>query len=305
MLKTLIRPAMIFIPLGIGMCLPQLHQYAFMLRWLLMVMLFFVFLKLDLKDLKFRRSHFLLLAANLLIGTGAFLITLYATGNTSLAQAAFFTGITPTATAASVVMGFMRGNVGYMVTSFVTTNIGISLALPLLLSWVCGNSSANFMLRVLESLIFLLAIPALAAFILRKLHPDSRKWPAGLAMFNFSLWSVGLLIMAGSAAEFFRINPEFSPWIIAETAMISLLLCIFNFTAGYFLGEKELRHETSQSLGQKNTTLTVYLALIYAGPLAAIGVISYVFWHNTYNAIQLYIFDRRKQLEEKSKNQEA
>ncbi|MBR2374427.1 MAG: transporter, partial [Lentisphaeria bacterium] len=61
----------------------------------------------------------------------------------------------------------------------------------------------------------------------------------------------------------------------------------------------------SQSLGQKNTTLTVYLALIYAGPLAAIGVISYVFWHNTYNAIQLYIFDRRKQLEEKSKNQEA
>ena len=182
-----------------------------------------------------------------------------------------------------------------MITSFVTTNVGIALALPLLLSWVCGNGSADFILRVLESLVFLLAIPALAAFIVRKIRPDSRQWHAKFAMFNFSLWTCCLLLMSGTAAEFFRSNPELSPWIIAETALISLILCLFNFTLGYFLGEKGLRHETSQSLGQKNTTLTVYLALVYAGPLAAIGVISYVLWHNTYNAVQLYIFDRREQ----------
>ena len=67
-LKTLIRPAMIFVPLALGMCFPQADALNFMIRYCLMIMLFVVFLKLDLHELKLYRSHFLLTAANLLIG---------------------------------------------------------------------------------------------------------------------------------------------------------------------------------------------------------------------------------------------
>ena len=73
------------------------------------------------------------------------------------------------------------------------------------------------------------------------------------------------------------------------------MICAASFTIGSFLEKKRLRRESSQSLGQKNTTLTIYLALVYASPLAAMGVISYVLWHNSYNAIQLFLVDRKKQ----------
>ena len=292
MWKTLIRPAMIFIPLGLGVFFPGAGAYSFLIRYLLMIMLFMVFLKLDLRQLAFRRSHFLLFGANLLVGVGAYLIVRSVAGNGPLAQAAFFTGITPTATAAAVVMGFLGGNVGYVITAFVLTNVGMALLLPWLLGWICGNTSFGFILNVGENLFFLLVIPAVIAFVVRRFHPAAEKWPSRFATANFGLWSACLFIIAASASANFRANPGISPWIIGETALIALAICVLNFTAGYFLGEKGLRHEASQSLGQKNTTLTIYLALVYAGPLAAFGVISYVLWHNSYNAVQLFLTDR-------------
>ena len=95
--------------------------------------------------------------------------------------------------------------------------------------------------------------------------------------------------------HFLQNNPQLSRWIIVESCLIAMVICTLNFTLGYYLGEKGLRREASQSLGQKNTTLTIYLALVYASPLAAMGVISYVLWHNSYNAIQLFLVDRKKQ----------
>ena len=74
-----------------------------------------------------------------------------------------------------------------------------------------------------------------------------------------------------------------------------------SFSAGALLEKKRYRRESSQSLGQKNTTLTIYLALVYAGPLAAMGVISYVLWHNSYNALQLFRVDQRKRKKEERK----
>ena len=298
MWKTLLRPAMIFIPLGLGLFFPEAGAWKFLIRYLLMIMLFMVFLKLNFKELRLRRSHWLLLAVNLAIGISAYVLTRWLSGNETLAQAAFFTGITPTATAASVVMGFLRGNVGYVITAFIVTNAGMTLFMPFLLGWVCGNISFDFMSQVAKSLLFLLVIPACVAWCVRKIYPAAREWPKKMATATFSLWSATLFIIAASAAEFFRDNPGVSPWIVAKMALVALLICAVSFGVGALLEKKRLRREASQSLGQKNTTLTIYLALVYSGPLASMGVISYVLWHNSYNAIQLFLIDRRQKLKE-------
>ena len=294
MLKNFIRPAMIFIPLGLGMFFPQAAVLSSSIRYLLMVMLFMVFLQLNLKELKIRKSHFKLLIVNAIVGVVSYLAAWWITRDETLAKAAFFVGITPTATAAAVVMGFLNGNVGYVITSFVFTNVGIAFVMPPLMAWVCGDTSWDFMLRVFESLFYLLVIPFSIAMVVRKLYPPAREWPKKTKTATFSLWSITLFIIAAIAADFFKNNPDVSLWIVGKTALIALIICAVNFSAGYWLGEKDLRHEASQSLGQKNTTLTIYLALVYAGPLAAMGVISYVLWHNSYNAIQFFLHDRKK-----------
>ncbi len=294
MWKTLIRPAMIFVPLTLGVFFPEADRFNFLIRYLLMTMLFMVFLRLDLSELKVRRSHFLLLAVNLLLGIGSYFFTLYLTGNKDLAQAAFFVGITPTATAAAVVMNFLKGNVGYVITSFVMTNVGIALLMPFLLGWICGNTSWSFMFKVAETLTFLLVIPLFLAKILRWICPQAKELPEKLATASFALWSVCLFIIAASAAQFFKQNPDLSRFLAIEIALLALVICAVNFSVGYILGEKGFKREASQSLGQKNTTLTIYLAFTYAGPLAALGVISYVLWHNSYNAVQMFLIDRHE-----------
>ncbi len=294
MLKNLLRPAMIFVPLGLGMLFPQAACTSFLIRWLLMIMLLMVFLGLNIKDMKLRKSHFIILLANLIIGVSCYFAVKFISGDDTLAKAAFFAGITPTATAAAVVMGFLSGNVGYVLTAFVVTNLGIACVLPPLMGMVCGDTSWIFMLRVLESLAFLLVIPYVASRIVLKIHPAACEWPKKVRTATFSLWSITLFIIATTAAEFFQKNPDISLVIVGKIALIALLICVANFAIGHWIGEKNFKRESSQSLGQKNTTLTIYLALVYAGPLVAMGVISYVLWHNSYNAIQFFFHDRKK-----------
>jgi BASS family bile acid:Na+ symporter len=54
------------------------------------------------------------------------------------------------------------------------------------------------------------------------------------------------------------------------------------------IGGREFPREASQSLGQKNTTFTIYLALAYASPVVALGPTFYVIWHNLWNSWQLH-----------------
>jgi len=68
---------------------------------------------------------------------------------------------------------------------------------------------------------------------------------------------------------------------------IAAVICLINFNLGRILGGKEFSLEMSQTLGQKNTTLVIWISLTYFSPLIALGPIFYLIWHNLYNSYQL------------------
>jgi BASS family bile acid:Na+ symporter len=65
-------------------------------------------------------------------------------------------------------------------------------------------------------------------------------------------------------------------------------LCVVNFSLGRFIGGKKYSFEAGQSLGQKNTIFSTWVALNFFHPLAALGPIFYILCHNLYNAYLLY-----------------
>lgn len=292
MLKTLIRPALIVAAFAAGYCVPEAKTLTFLIRYLLLVMLYFVCLQVKPVQLKPHKSHWKILAANIVIGVVAW-GGLLLSGQTVLSGAAFFTGITPTASAAPVIIRFLGGNVSYVVVAFLITNVGISAALLGLIPLVTGNYTLGFFGDVAGNLLIIMGIPALLALFTRKWIPSSREWPAKLPFLSFTLWLAMLFITAGSASSFIRNTPDLPPMVLLEIAGISLGLCAVNFIVGYFLGEWRFRRESSQSLGQKNTMFTLYLALTFTSPLAAMGPTFYVLWHNLWNAMQMFFHDRR------------
>ena len=302
MMKSLIRPLMIAVAFIAGYFCPWAHEYNWMIRILLIIMLYLVCLQVKFKQLKPHFSHWKILSFNILVPLILWGI-LKLCGQEDFAKIAFFTAITPTANAAPVIIRFLGGSVSYVVAAFIITNLGVSTAMLGLLPLVTGDFTLVFFLNVAVNLAIIIGVPIAAATVTRLFWQKAKEWPAKLANFSFFLWVVTLFIIAGSASFFIRSNPEISPMILLEIALMSAFICILNFAGGRFMGEKRYRRESSQSLGQKNTTFTMFLALHFANPLVAMGPTFYVLWHNLWNALQMLIHDRRQMKKKEMRRQ--
>jgi BASS family bile acid:Na+ symporter len=281
------RTAALLLAMLVGALIPQAHVLAGAIRWLVMAMLFLVFLQTRLTRAALHRTHLWLLVANIVIGFAAWAIGGWI-GGRDLALAAFFAGITPTATAAPVIVSFLRGRVDYVIAAFMLTNLVITACLPLFLPAVLGQVNSGAFLHVLGSVTLVVFLPMALASGLRRIHADAAKWPGHLRNFSFGMWVTALFLISAQTSYFVRGQSEAGHALLLKIAVFTCVLCAVNFAVGRLLGGREFSREASQSLGQKNTTYTIYLALTYANPVVALGPTSYVLWHNLWNSWQLH-----------------
>ena len=268
-----------------------------LIRWLIVIMMFLVFLQVRVSWRTLRLGHLNILLANIGIGMGSwFLCRIF--GSSELAMAAFFTGTTPTATAAAVIVHLLGGRVEYAVSAFLTTNLGMALLLPFLIPVAIGNPAPTVFADVIRSLLVVIGIPLAAAVPIRLFCKKATELPKKLKNFSFFLWVGAIFLIIANASAFLHGQSHLPKTVLLEIAAISLAICAFNFWFGQFLGGKKFRRESSQVLGQKNTTLTIYLALANANPLVALGPTFYVLWHNGWNTWQLHRYGRRRHLRE-------
>lgn len=287
MISGLTRTVGILAAIVLGALLPQAHAFAWLIRWFVIVMLFSVFLQTRLSRDSLQRSHGWLLAANFGIGFVAWGIGALL-GGRDVALAAFFCGITPTAIAAPVIMSFLGGQVAYVVAAFMLSNLTVAASLPVLLPFVLGHPTPDAFAQVTRSVAGVFFAPFAAAWLLRTLHPAAMAWPKKLGNVTFGMWCCSLFLITANASAFLRSQSNLPRTAVLEIAVASLLVCAVGFALGRVIGGRQFPREASQSLGQKNTTFTIYLAMTYASPLVALGPTFYVLWHNLWNSWQLH-----------------
>jgi bile acid:Na+ symporter, BASS family len=291
--SSLIRTGVILSALFLGILVPQAHVAAPYMRWLVLAMLFLVFLQTRFSRAAFQRSHLKLFAANIVIAFAAWGVALGVTDR-DIALSAFFAGITPTATAAPVIIGFLGGRVDYVVTALLLSNLGIAALLPMILPLVLGRSTSADFAHVLGSVALVVFIPMAIAWGLRAIHPPAFEWPKRLRNISFGMWMTMLFVITANASQFVRQHTEVPHATLLQIAGFSLAVCATSFATGRWIGGKEFPREASQSLGQKNTAFTIYLALLYTNPLVALGPTCYIVWHNLWNSWQLHRLARRE-----------
>jgi BASS family bile acid:Na+ symporter len=273
--------------IALGAVVPQAYVGAWAIRWLVVGMLFFVFLQTRLSRDAIHRSHLVLLAANIVLGFAGWALG-WLIGGHDVALATFFAAITPTATAAPVVVNFLRGRVDYVIAAFLLTNLFIAALLPVILPFVLARGTPGLFTQVLGSVGLVVFVPMGAAWLLRAVHPQSADWPRHLHNVSFGMWVLALFLITANASHFIQSHPELPRNDLARIAIATALVCAANFAVGRLIGGQRFGREASQSLGQKNTTLTIYLALTYANPVVALGPTCYVVWHNLWNSWQLH-----------------
>ena len=313
-MRSQIKTIALFGVFAAGFFCPQASAFKFLIRYLIALMMFFSLLKLRPARRPLRREHAVIFLVNVLLGVGAWAV-FFLSGCRTAAEMAFFTGIAPTGTAAGVVTGLLGGRRDFVISSCVATNLGMAFLLPFLIPLVTGMESAGIFLRVAGDLAFVLGLPFFAAFLCRTALTKPPSCPfasrksseegllrglpcrtaeavsAGLFRYSgdisFYLWCVTIFLIIANASSFLRARSRGWQEAVAAAA-ISLVLCFLGFSLGRCIGGRKRSLECGQALGQKNTTLTLYLALVYAAPAAALGPAFYVIWHNSWNALQLW-----------------
>jgi BASS family bile acid:Na+ symporter len=271
------------IAIVLGILFPQACSYSFLIQPLLMFMLFLPFLELKIKT--FYKSTLWIALANLGIAIAAYLLLF--SFNSDLAFVSFITAIAPTGITAPAVASFLALDVEYVTLSVILTNSIIALTLPFLIPLLTPQANSLSSREILLSVLGLFLIPFALAQTLKLLKPQILKSAVKFKILSFYAWSAVLFIAGAKASHFILYESTTSPVNIAAIALLSLIICAVNFRVGYLIGGKHFAREASQSLGQKNNSLTVWLSLSFLQPVVALGPMFYIFYHNLYNSYQL------------------
>lgn len=284
---------------------------------MIFAMLFLTFIRIEPKDLKPHRWHWWLL----LIQGGLFtLLSLLAywvmerfpdnsAGWVVLLESAMLCFITPTATAAAVVTRKLNGDVPGITTYIVLINILTALLVPLMLPLICPSADTDFWTSfglIMSKVFPLLIAPCLCAWLVRYMFPQLYRRLLQYPDLAFYIWGLALTLAIAVTVKSIM-QSDMAPGLLLAMSAVSLVCCIFQFAAGRIVGSRyvprsrvpldskavlrgrEVRKVTAgQSLGQKNTIFSIWLAYTFMTPETAIIGGLYSIWHNLYNSWQLY-----------------
>jgi BASS family bile acid:Na+ symporter len=214
--------------------------------------------------------------------------------NLTLALAAFMTAIAPTAIAAPVIISFIGREVEYVVAAVVLTNIASALIVPIALPSLIGDAIQISVWEVLRPVLVVMFVPLILAQLVKLLTATAQTFIRKGKVISFPVWLVNLFIISANASNFLRNGNTDSLSTLAIVAFVSLVICIVNFGLGALLGGHSHWQEASQSLGQKNLSFVIWIALTFINPLVALGPMFYILYHHIYNSWSIYQFERKR-----------
>lgn len=281
---------LILLAILLGIVFPLAHQLTFLIRYSLMIMLFFAFLNIRFDREVLQRDHFLVLAAN--IGLPLLLVNLLQPLGPTPALAVFVVAMAPTAAGAPVIAAFLRCRVDFVTTSVLLTSPTIALLLPLLLPLFIEVQVDISVAAILGPTAAIVFIPLLVSQGLRRALPHLAGRLNHFRGIAFYLFLANVHIASARATRFIGYESD-TPWkTLLFLAVIIGLLCLLQFQLGERFAQPSLRQESSLALGRKNTMFALWVALTFIDPVVALGPIFYILWQNAYNSWQLYEVER-------------
>ena len=291
-LTTQGKGASLLLTMLLGALVPEVHALSFLIQDLLMLMLFFSFLDIEFKPQSIQKSVLWVLLANVAMAFACY--ALLVRFDITLALAAFMTAAAPTAIAAPVIISFIEREVQYVVTSVVLTNIASAIIVPIALPALVGAEIQISLWSVLRPVLVVMFVPLILARLVSYLPENTQSLVRRGKMLSFPIWLLNLFIISANASDFLRNGNRDSMSTLLMIAFLSLLICILNFSLGALLGGRSHWQEASQSLGQKNLSFVIWIALTFINPLVAMGPVFYILYHHLYNSWSIYQFERKR-----------
>ena len=261
---------------------------------LIFTMLFLQFSRTSPHDLKFRRWHLYLL----LIQTGVCLASaaalFFVKGDVArvLLEAFMLCWICPTAIAAGVVTEKIGGSISGVMSYIILINLLVSILIPLVFPLVHPNPGQSFLnsfLTLLGKVFPTLILPAAAAWIIRYTMPKAQRFFMRNYGKAFQVWLVSLCLAIIITTRSI-VRSELPWWSLLLISVVPAVSCLCQFAIGHRIGNRFGKVENitaGQALGQKNTTLMIWIGYVFLNPLTSIAGGIYCICHNLVNSAEI------------------
>lgn len=285
--RNLVMPAAL---IGGAIFYKWMGYVTFLSPYLIFIMLFITYCRLDPKQIKPGKFDMQLLVIQ--AGLSAITYALICPFNHTIAEGVFICVFVPTATAAPVITSMLGGSITKVVSFSLISNLMVAILGPVVLAMIGDHSEISFgksFLMILSQVVPLLIFPPLSAFALRYVFPSLHEKVASHQQLSFYMWVLSLFIIVGSCVSF-----AINSWTPASSILMiwlflgSAVVCLIQFIVGRKFGKRFGDPVAGgQSLMQKNTVLAVWLALAYMNPIASIGPAAYILCQNIINSWQI------------------
>ncbi len=280
------KSVLIFVSILLGIFLPVGHHLTFLIRYSLMLMLFFAFLEVKIDRYIITANHLKVLLLN--IGLPLLLFYLIRPISSTVASAAFVIASAPTAAGAPVIALLMKRKVGFVTASVILTSPVMALVIPFTLPLVLtveGNINALEVLMPVAQVVF---IPLILAQLVRNFSVLLSAWFRKFSGLPYYLFLSNVFIASANASNYI-LNDEQTAWYeFLHIAFGIGLVCLLQFKIGEWIGGRTLFLENGLALGRKNTMFALWVALTFIDPITGLGPIFYIVFHNAYNSWQIY-----------------
>ena len=297
------------------------------LPWLIFFMLFFTFCKVNPLDLRLHKWHWVVLFVQITLSLAAYAAVYLLTGSRFMAQGLMLCFIMPTATAAPIIAGKLGGSIQNLTTFTLLSNFATSLIVPAVFPLVNPLAEKAFwpaFTLILSHIAPLLLGPFVSAWGLRLIYKYRTKkefvLPTSMAVIPFYLWVCSIVVLTAVVTQTVILNFQSQITNMLILLACSFFACLLQFGLGKYIGYKMpaaskgrdyqdvlinpaaapktmagvSRITAGQALGQKNTSLGVWMANTYLDPLASLGAAAYIIWQNLFNSVQLFVAAHKK-----------
>ena len=264
--------------------------------WIISSMLFFSVLNMSPRAAAPRPKHFLLLVLQL--GIGAVLYFVLLRWNVLLATSLFMCFLAPAAAAAGAMTSLMDGDTGFATGYTIVTHGLICLLAPFLLPLLDAHSQLPFWTlsgQIALLVIRMVMLPISLAWLVRGGMKAMGKMPRPPKKLTYLLWLSSLIFILGKGVSFVAKEGTEKIGLLVGSFAVGLLSCAIQFTLGSYLARRIGVDEVAcrQSMGQKNTALTLWICISFMHPLVAPGIAGYIAWQNFFLT---YYMNRRSRL---------
>ncbi|MCQ2328957.1 MAG: hypothetical protein MJZ93_00165 [Paludibacteraceae bacterium] len=298
-MRNKIKPFVLPIAIVVGFMTHQwCNMMAFLMPYVIFSILMFCFCSVDIQSMKPGWMDLCLATFQIAVSLGGYYLTKAISGNEIVAEGILICVLCPVASSTAVVACMLGANREIVTTYTMVGNLMVAFVAPIIFSFIGTHQTMPFVdsfLLILKRVASVLAIPFFISWILQIKTPKICKKIAKYNGISFYLWAIALLITLGQTIHYVITKGDGHWSDIGILAIMAFVICVVHFGFGKWLGSKfGDTMAGGQLLGQKNSSMGIWMSNMYLNPLASCILAFYSIMANSFNSWQIWYYNRDK-----------